>query len=39
MASRGSEAQELCKRDHPINERRLMEKQININIKMLASVR
>ena len=38
MASRGSEAKKLCKRDQPINERRLMEKQINKNIKMLASV-
>ena len=39
MASRGSEAQRLCKRYQPINERRLMEKQINRKIKMLASVR
>ena len=39
MASRGGEAQRLCKRDQPINERRLMEKQINRKIKMLASVR
>ena len=39
MASRGSEAQRLCKRDQPIDERRLTEKQINRKIKMLASVR
>ena len=39
MASRGSEAQRLCKRDQPINERRLVEKQINRKIKMLAGVR
>ena len=39
MASRGSEAQRLCKRDQPINERRSMQKQINRKIKMLASVR